>query len=329
MLYGVLRISSEDTRSPLSLHSRTSGSEAYETMQDVYTELVREEDPRTALDQLEEDAQSSAEISAVCHDLLHRIGSEAFLKYRSFDTAISFHRDFCNSGYLHGIFESFFTQVEDPLDSLTTLCTSKTFLRRPFDLWQCYHGLGHGLMYLTEGDLEESLRLCDGQREEGRESCYNGVYMEAFNAEVLPFEQDLVERDPLDVCTEASVAKIDCYTYVATAWSQLREVSFEEMFRLCSSAEYGYDAICVVGIGSEAMKRNMLAKEGVFTLCMNAPSTEYRTMCTQGLVGMYLNQMGSYESGLGLCTVMPDALKAVCNERVASREDFFAPVDMW
>ena len=309
-----------------TLNSQVSSAMVYEDARTRYEERVWEEDPRSAIALLQQDADESPLVSAVCHDLLHAIGSEALKKYSQFDTAIGYHSDYCNSGYLHGLFEAYFTSAEYAPAMVSTLCNSGTFLKRPFDVWQCHHGLGHGFMYQTDGDVARSLELCEGVGEVGMQSCQNGVYMELFNAEVLPLEKSILAENPLAFCTSMPVATTDCYTYVATAWSQLHNIPFEDMFALCRNAEYGYDGVCVAGIGSEAMKRNMENSEGVFALCLSAPNNEYQRMCTRGLVGIYLNQKGSLEAGEELCTSAPDRLKSTCRERVAGRESFFAPL---
>ncbi len=216
----------------------------------------------------------------------------------------------------------------DPLVNLRELCKTGESLSRTFDVWQCDHGLGHGLMYYTDGDMEDAFLLCGMLEGDHAESCENGVWMEVFNAEVLTQEREMVSQDPLDLCKNAAVAKVDCYTYVPTQWSYRGEVAYEEMFDLCRKAEYGYDVICVAGVGSEAMKRNMLSPSDVFLLCESAPSAKYRDMCVSGMASMYMNQRGSYESGVELCEGAPASLVSACTARVAAKEAFFAPADL-
>ena len=50
--------------------------------------------------------------------------------------------------------------------------------------WQCYHGIGHGLMFYTANDLPRSLKMCEGfDTDFSRSNCANGVFMENFNAD--------------------------------------------------------------------------------------------------------------------------------------------------
>lgn len=312
----------------IPLYSFAGSKETYEEMKDSYKRLVREVDPAAAIEKLKSDAEHSEHIAAVCHDLLHGIGEEAMHVYGSFDAVIGYHSDFCNSGFLHGMFESYFVVETDPLSTLSLLCKTSEFLPRTFDVWQCEHGLGHGLMYYTDGDQDEAFALCGMLEQTQKESCENGVWMELFNAEILPYERDAVLQDSLELCKNATIAKVDCYTYVPTQWSYQGQVPYGEMFDLCRMAEYGYDVICASGVGSEAMKRNMLSFDMVFALCANAPSGRYRDACVSGMASMYMNQRGSYEAGVELCKSAPAVLASACDARVAAKEAFFAPADL-
>ena len=60
-----------------------------------------------------------------------------------------------------------------------------------FLLYQCVHGLGHGLMIYSRNDLPYSLRICDGLATAwDRNSCTGGVFMQNF----LPGPMELAPR---------------------------------------------------------------------------------------------------------------------------------------
>jgi hypothetical protein len=93
--------------------------------------------------------------------------------------------ELCNSGYLHGIIESKFSQSEDVFADMKAMCGRYEPGR--YMSWQCYHGIGHGAMFYTSNDLPRSLEMCDGFEDEfERSSCANGVFMENFNTEQRP-----------------------------------------------------------------------------------------------------------------------------------------------
>lgn len=289
--------------------------------------MVMESDPRKAINSLREESSQSKSVSALCHDVLHEIGRTAFQKYESFKTSAKFQSDFCNSGYIHGVFESYFKSTDTPLAEITDQCNKYASVGgRQFDLWQCQHGVGHGLMYLTGGDLDESLTLCEKgfKNKVSQNSCKNGVYMEIFNLEVLAKEQNFVDpEDPFHTCATRDTAKADCYLYIPTYLSQTKEMNFAAIFKECEKAEPGYKDSCIRGIGSEAMKRNVDDPKKIFSLCEKAGSLKNQWVCIAGAVGMYMNQTGSYEAGKSLCERAPLKYRSICNKFADNKKELF------
>ncbi len=180
-------------------------------------------------------------------------------------------------------------------------------------------------MYLTGGDLEESLVLCEkGLGTAGGASCKNGVFMEVFNLEVLAKENEYIDpKNPFHTCATRSTAKGDCYLYIPTYLSQTKDMAFPDIFTECDKAEVGYRSSCIHGIGSEAIKRNMNDPDLVFDLCKQAGAFINQETCVSGVAGMYMNQTGSYDAGQKLCEQAPQEFRGVCDKVVRSRESFF------
>ncbi len=298
-------------------------TETYEELKARYSSLVLTSDPGQAISQLETESLDSSQTSAYCHDLLHVIGRTAYSKYGSFAPAAKYQNDFCNSGYVHGLFEVYFQNSPDALNNLTLLCEEYA-ADRPFDLWQCYHGVGHGLMYLTGGDLDLSLKLCQDSLEgESERDCQNGVYMEVFNLEILAKEVAAVNPDdPFFTCSSRTTDKSDCYLYVPTYLSQTLGQSYEEIFVSCHTVESDFVSLCVSGVGAEAVKRNINNLKEVFAICQQAPSESDQISCVQGLVRTYLSQTGSYISGQSLCGQAPPEYLSLCANEVQLERDF-------
>jgi plastocyanin len=309
-----------------TLNSGKATTEFYDSLVIRYQLIVKEKDPREAILELAKDSAADDKISALCHDMLHEIGHTSYKKYGSFKEAAQFQSDFCNSGYIHGLFESYFATTEHPLGGLSDQCKNYAVNRRPFDLWQCYHGIGHGFMYLTGGDLDESLKLCQENLPINDVlSCQNGVYMEVFNSEILAKEKSFVDSaNPFATCSTRNIAKADCYMYVPVYLSNSLNMDFADMFNECKKAESRYVYSCVEGIGSEAIKRNMNRAEKVFDLCVNSGSSKFKDICINGVVGMYMNQSGAYEPGAALCMSAADNVKRECTAAAESRKGFFA-----
>lgn len=292
-----------------------------------YEEILVETNPRNAIRVLQADASDNSAVQAQCHDILHHLGRTAYDKYGSFQAAVAFQSDYCNSGYIHGLFEAYFTSADEPLAGLVEQCNAYGAVNgRAFDTWQCHHGIGHGFMYLTGGDLDESLALCaEGLNATAAASCQNGVYMEVFNSEVLAKEETYVDPDnPAATCQSRSVAQSDCYYYLPTYLSQTKSMTFAEIFTACQDVTSPNLHACVAGVGGEAMKRNMRNPNAVFALCEEAGSVRHQHMCAQGAVSMYLNQTASLQAGQDMCTNTPRKFQRSCHAVVAERQSFFA-----
>lgn len=308
-----------------TLYSEESDARFYLEAADRYVGLARSSDPRAAIDALEQASKDDPRTSAFCHDILHAVGKASYEEYGGFADAVVFQKDFCNSGYIHGLIEAYFQSDADPLGNLGGLCQSAHASPTPFESWQCNHGIGHGFMYFTGGDLDKSLKLCGDNLPWGADSaCRNGAYMEVFNSERLAKEGSFVaDGDPLSTCAKQSRDKRDCYGYVPTYYAQTPGIGLSDMFAKCRAAGYDEGLACIEGIGSETMKRNMGDVEGVFALCDLAGSRAERTACARGAVGIYMNQNGSYSSGIELCPIVPQAYKELCDETVEARYSFF------
>lgn len=316
----------EGSMSKNSLKAANGKDEYYLNLKNRFEKIVNDSDPKEAIRLLREESSKNEKTQALCHDVLHVIGHTAYGKYGSFKEAVKYQEDFCNSGYIHGLFESYFKSTESSSLNLSEQCWSYGKNKRLFDLWQCYHGIGHGLMYLTGGDLDKSLQMCkdDLQDLQAVANCKNGVYMEVFNSEVLAKEKSFVDsKKPFATCSQRKTSKGDCYIYAPTYFSQTLEMSYEDIFKECSKTEIGYKYVCIEGVGAEMLKRNMSDLSSVFDLCKKAGEYMSQEACVSGVVNMYMNQEGSYTAGEEICKIAPESYQDFCYKTVKKREMFF------
>ena len=264
--------------------------------------IVAESDPRIAIENLRQTSETNANVQALCHDLLHEIGRASYQKYGSFEDTIVYQTDFCNSGYIHGTFEEYFetTPAEDL--NINSLCSNLS-LKRPFDVWQCNHGIGHGFMYLTGGDLNKSISLCDTELDESvSPQCHNGVYMELFNNEVLLHEPEYIENDnPFHTCDHVIESQSDCYLYAPTYFSQNLDWSFKDIFDICLEQDETTKLSCINGTASEMAKRHLDQMNLVFETCDQFKNSNERVSCVNGAASITVFQTASINTALSYC----------------------------
>ncbi len=88
----------------------------------------------------------------------------------------------------------------------------------PWIEYQCFHGLGHGLMIATGLDLAISLEVCSRlDRRWDRDACRGGVFMENISTSYGVRSLWLRDEDPLYPCNWVGLeAKRRCYQLVTS-----------------------------------------------------------------------------------------------------------------
>src|SRR5438046_782003 len=94
----------------------------YKKIDDQLTSIVEKKKPRAALSLLTQEAKKNNALAASCHILAHDIGHAAFKKYHNFGEAMLYQNEVCNSGYMHGVIESDFSQSKDLSAEMSTIC---------------------------------------------------------------------------------------------------------------------------------------------------------------------------------------------------------------
>ena len=295
----------------------------YEEAKDELTSLVREENPRVALNRLGEEMEEDDAILRSCHPLVHDIGHEAYEKYRDVGEAMKYRNEVCNSGYLHGVIERRFSESEDILADVKTMC--EPYRPGSFVSWQCYHGLGHGVMFYTANDLPRSLEMCEGlDTDFGRSNCANGVFMENFTADQkLHVSEYLKESDPFYPCQEqADHLKNDCYLYAPTYFLNLNPNDYAGALDWCRGAETGFEAACAYGVGMQMMKENLNEPGFVESTCTKGAPGQTQP-CIQGMTALYISHHGSLEPARELCDRLEASNQPACHATVEAHASLF------
>jgi hypothetical protein len=324
LLITVLQIQpKEKSPSKVSDSSHELSQKEYQNLRTEFVKILSEQNPRTAMNLLKEKTKSNQAVARSCHDLVHELGHEAYEKYGDFGQAMQYQNDICNSGYLHGIIESHFAKSENIFATMQTVCSD--YSPEKFIGWECYHGVGHGLMYFTENDLPKSVSLCESYTDTAsRISCINGVFMENFNVDQkLHTSKYIKATDPLYPCPEQKYEyKSDCYIYAPSYFLSLHKNEYSEALSWCKTAEKEFQGSCITGVGSQAIKENINNPSFVESICMQG-SDEEKNICISGMVGLYINHFGGLDEAKELCGKLKKANQATCQQVIASRETLF------
>ncbi len=210
---------------------------------------------------LKENMQNQA-VFLNCHETLHYLGSESYRRTGDISKVISSCMDICIHGCYHGAFEGYFVGkklYQDQNADQVLKQDIQEFCKPTGNVKEvtCIHGAGHGLVFITGGDIPRSLSVCQQlQTDEDKESCYTGVFME--NATVNAGHSSTYFRsdDPLYTCKVLpSQYQSICYSYVALnvfpfTTNKLNSADWEKSVAVCSSVPEADQARCFYALAT-------------------------------------------------------------------------------
>jgi hypothetical protein len=289
-----------------------------------YEQILLEESPREALQKLQEDINSKVEIANNCHPIAHKLGQLAFEKYQSFSEVIVFQNSLCNSGFIHGVIEGRLKGSRDITTDISGLCNQK--FRNHFEEWQCFHGIGHGVMYFTNNNLPISLQYCSTlDTSSQQQNCANGVYMENFNTNLALHSSEYLKADnSFYPCNDPDFPyKNVCYYSAPIRALDLNQDNYLKTYNDCLEIDSQYINPCIAGIAGNAVKKNFNDVWKVEDIC-NSFNENYHETCIRSMISMYINMKGSMEDiNRQKCELFDGLNKNYCLKEIESKQKEF------
>lgn len=193
-----------------------------------------------------------------CHETAHIFGKVYFDEFGTDffkNTELA-----CQSGFLHGAMEGYLSgnEVGHFIKEAEKLCYS--FSTR-FDIVNCVHGIGHGVMVAVDFNLPLSISYCDKLTNEYNiQSCYGGVFMENISSgegkSILnPHQSEWLSKDPHYPCNQfptSSSAQAQCY-YMQSSWTaKIYNYDYKKMTEVCADLSGIPREACFNGLGRQA-----------------------------------------------------------------------------
>jgi hypothetical protein len=255
---------------------------------------------------------------------MHHLGHEAYDFLGNFNEAMAVSDEICNSGFVHGLIEAQFTRTKDVDLALKTTCPDSGL--QNFRQWQCYHGVGHGIMYFTGKNLSESLKYCEKIPSKfASDSCIGGTFMEYFIvvSHTGQYTADASAKDISECSTQMDRHKGYCYLYAPTAFLELNPNKYLESASVCEQAESRFISGCIAGVGSQAIKENITNPSFVAQICKQLKKQNYTVKCIEGATGLYINHHGSLEPAVNLCKNAFKEFTNVCEGVITKSSSLF------
>jgi hypothetical protein len=289
----------------------------YACYKQAFGNLAYYDGPATALARLATYMQTNQQVNSGCHQIAHTIGHAGYVRYHgNAAQALANGSMTCWSGYYHGVVERAFSGVpRSKVASLArTMCSGSEITKTYFLLYQCVHGLGHGLMIYSLNDLPYSLHVCDQLATAwDQTSCTGGVFMQNF----LPGPMQLTptkyvnNKDLLYPCdTVKKRDKLYCYLMVTSRILPVVHYDFRKAATWCRRAEQGWVATCFQSFGRDASGFSVQNPRKIVELCHLAGSME-RECVYGGSRDLTSNDAGPTRA-IKMCNLAPAATRSYC-----------------
>lgn len=287
-------------------------------LEQAYGNLAFNDGAGPALKRLAADMRTDPTINSLCHPIAHSLGAGALLRNDG-DVGLTFTEGdtTCWSGFYHGVLERAFAGVPKAKVGATAakLCESQQVRSSRFLLYQCVHGLGHGLMIHTGYDLMGSLKVCEQIANDWESvSCDGGVFMENVVSSRGRRSPWLRDDDGIYPCQQvAHRHKYYCYLMATSRIGELNGYDWADTANTCSTrAEAGYKGTCFESYGRDASGQNRTNLPQVWKLC--TLGKEFAVSCVYGAVRDMASQDANGVRAARFCGIVPKTHRGRCFE---------------
>ena len=315
-------------------------------------ERVRAEGARPALDLLDRLAALDPRVRRDGHRYAHGIGIAALSSPNRVGAVFASCTPGWQSGCYHGVIQSYFLATRNGggggelgTASVDALCGPwRGEGGNPWLLFQCSHGLGHGLTMFHGHDLPRALASCDLLSRPGeRDNCYGGAFMENIvnatdphhaaapaapaaqpaaggrgahdahgghggHARMAAAAEPYHALDPNDLhypCSTVAPKYLDaCYTIQTAAMLHHTRQDVARTAQECGRAPQRVRRTCFVSLGRDVSTIAGTNYREAVRLCGLAEE-DFRPACHVGVVQALINMDADPEAGMAYCRLVP------------------------
>lgn len=277
-----------------------------------------------------------------CHQEAHNIGRMGYQIYK--EKAFGECNASCHSGCYHGAMEKFLNEqgTEKLAENIDRICKS---FPTSFSVFECLHGVGHGVLAYVDYDLPESLKECQKLSDTfGRDSCYGGVFMENIltgqglgASEKYHNTKWVNKTDPQYPCNaidkDASVQH-QCYL-MQTSWMlTTNNYNFDKVAAECLKTPDSFISVCFKSFGRDAAGHTLRNPQKIVEICSKVPKGPegYHEECATGAVNVIVDFWGPAlrNQAHELCREISEPGKRACYTTLASRiKDVFGDLNVF
>lgn len=269
-----------------------------------------------------------------CHEIMHYIGWRVYVTEQDIAAAFLQSSELCDSGMYHGVMEEYLRQhgLQADIASLIKNTCVESLKDSPElsegTISLCYHGLGHGLMYITTADLKRSLDYCDLLEDAASYACYGGAFMEySANKAVGPLsDKEKPDLSDFNYCSELNEKqKASCLARQGTNNLVVAKGDVGEAMRLCLRISEPDRQGCfqAVGANTPTPSRSHADSAEVCKQAIGVATTSYQ-QCIKGALGFVAQlEHGDPQGMVDFCEVSDESEQRFCYERAGANLVFW------
>lgn len=262
-----------------------------------------------------------------CHEFMHYVGWGLYQKTHSMLDAFSQAKGECDSGMYHGVVEEYINQAQINYDPEKFITLVQNVCEDNFsnpDLpsgmrSNCYHGLGHAFMLITENNLNEALKYCDYLST--THACYTGTFMENIGSKQVgrsdhPSKLSYDQNNPDYPCNILDEKyKNQCYIYKGISNVVRTAGDFKKSFKDCLQVTSKYQEKCFWGVGSDIpgphWSTQTAAEKCKVALDVSPKAYE---QCLYGAMSFVVQlNLGNPKAAVEFCDVADQNYKDICH----------------
>lgn len=282
---------------------------------------------RDAVAMLDTIAAADRDVAEHAHEYAHGLGIEAYGLTNDIVETFEACGDGFSSGCRHGVIQAYFESRDHVTKSeVEALCQPfKGAGASRWVLFQCVHGMGHGLTMFHGHNLPRALTDCDLLSDGwDRESCYGGAFMEnVINAttphhpasklaahgshhETGPPFKAIEPTDPLYPCSIMAERFLHaCYQMQTSVMLNLNHGDIGDAAKSCERAPGAMRAVCFQSLGRDATSYTNRDPEKTVGLCHKARGQD-RASCYFGAAKALVDWTATTDAALEFCRIVRD-----------------------
>lgn len=304
------------------------GSESEHCLKNLAREVIQTSSlPRalSSLADIQQNKSTASMFTLYCHSFTHFLGQYEYHKTKSVSAVYQECTSACDGGCWHGAIEGYFQEKKIALNEIIpdvlknevkTICGNTEQYSLLTHYTQCIHGLGHALMFLTDGELFQSLKFCDVlEGEHDRVQCYLGVFMENDGGVTSAHPSRFIsEADPQYPCADVDAPyQWSCYFNKGPYFARIARGDWKQMIQLCSSVktENGRFA-CFFGMG-ETLVTLVAKPDAMKAQCALINDAVLKDYCIRGVaVSLMTVFAGDSPRVIRFCEIVDEENKRNC-----------------